>query len=496
VRPDRSGIPGEDAYRFRHLLIRDTAYDSLPKSVRADLHERFAEWLGAYGELLEQDELVGYHLERAAMFIGELDPDDPRRLAIATRAAERLAAAGRAAFEHGNHHASRGLLGRAHALLPEGPERRRLIPILVEALEEGPVHDQIPSLLDELRCGDAVDRALTTVISIAYDVLGEGRTVESARRELDGAIDILSGTGDHLALGSAALAGALIAWSAGRSDQALIEFRRAWDEYELAGTHAHRSSLIDWIGAGMAFAGTPLGEATRIAEQLEAAVGGDEGPLMAATLWLSRARLGFMGGSVDFTELRRVQVEVANLHLQTGSERRALSIQGFAAMAAHFAGDDVLAEEIDRERAAAFERRGDLDVLANVLGSWAIGLSRVGRAAEALPVIARARSVARENDIADQIELDAAEGLARAHLGDAAARDLIDRARERAAGLVMVPVERQLAEIDASVRRLMGDLDGSRHIAHELFTKLEASGVHRYAEYVRREYLDQPIGEA
>jgi predicted ATPase len=157
VRPDRSEIAGEDAFRFRHLLIRDTAYDSLPKTVRADLHERFAEWLDGYGGLIEKDELVGFHLERAAMFIGELDPDDPRRAGIAKRAAERLAAAGHAAFEHGNSHATRGLLARAHALLPEGPERRRLIPTLIEALEEGSVHDQIPLLLDELRRVQHVD---------------------------------------------------------------------------------------------------------------------------------------------------------------------------------------------------------------------------------------------------------------------------------------------------------------------------------------------------
>ena len=39
VRPDKSELPGEDAFRFRHLLIRDAAYDALPKATRAELHE-------------------------------------------------------------------------------------------------------------------------------------------------------------------------------------------------------------------------------------------------------------------------------------------------------------------------------------------------------------------------------------------------------------------------------------------------------------------------
>ena len=35
VGPVRSLLPGEDAYRFRHLLIRDAAYDAIPKHERA-----------------------------------------------------------------------------------------------------------------------------------------------------------------------------------------------------------------------------------------------------------------------------------------------------------------------------------------------------------------------------------------------------------------------------------------------------------------------------
>ena len=45
IRPERSLIPGEDAYRFRHLLIREAAYAAMPKELRAQLHERYAEWL-------------------------------------------------------------------------------------------------------------------------------------------------------------------------------------------------------------------------------------------------------------------------------------------------------------------------------------------------------------------------------------------------------------------------------------------------------------------
>src|SRR5262249_23755640 len=35
IRPERPQFPGDDGFRFRHLLIRDAAYDALPKAVRA-----------------------------------------------------------------------------------------------------------------------------------------------------------------------------------------------------------------------------------------------------------------------------------------------------------------------------------------------------------------------------------------------------------------------------------------------------------------------------
>src|SRR4029079_2393984 len=45
IRPQSSDFADEDAYRFRHLLIRDAAYAGLPKRDRSELHERFADWL-------------------------------------------------------------------------------------------------------------------------------------------------------------------------------------------------------------------------------------------------------------------------------------------------------------------------------------------------------------------------------------------------------------------------------------------------------------------
>ena len=66
IRPTKAQLAGQDGFRFRHLLIRDAAYDALPKAARAELHERFAVWLEEHGAgLVELDETLGYHLEQA-----------------------------------------------------------------------------------------------------------------------------------------------------------------------------------------------------------------------------------------------------------------------------------------------------------------------------------------------------------------------------------------------------------------------------------------------
>jgi class 3 adenylate cyclase len=101
IRPHPATLRGEQAFRFRHLLIRDAAYDGLPKATRADLHERFARWLEETAvQLVELDELAGWHLEQTVRYQRELGRHvEP---ALAWHAAERLHAAGRRARARGD----------------------------------------------------------------------------------------------------------------------------------------------------------------------------------------------------------------------------------------------------------------------------------------------------------------------------------------------------------------------------------------------------------
>src|SRR5262249_38380097 len=99
IRPERPSF-GRSTYRFRHLLIRDAAYEAIPKEVRAGLHERFARWLeeATRERAIEYQEIVGYHLEQAYRYRVELGLADDEARSVGREAALRLGAAGQRAF--------------------------------------------------------------------------------------------------------------------------------------------------------------------------------------------------------------------------------------------------------------------------------------------------------------------------------------------------------------------------------------------------------------
>ena len=115
VRPDPSDLPGQEAFRFHHALLRDAAYAMVPKEGRATLHETLAHWLDGNDEL-ETDEFVGYHLGRAVTYRRELGLDDGRTSELADAAGARLSGAGRRAADRGDATTAGVLFERAEEL--------------------------------------------------------------------------------------------------------------------------------------------------------------------------------------------------------------------------------------------------------------------------------------------------------------------------------------------------------------------------------------------
>ena len=68
-----STIACDREYAFKHILIRDVAYERLPKGKRAELHIRFADWLTeATGADDDYVEILAYHLTQACVLARSL----------------------------------------------------------------------------------------------------------------------------------------------------------------------------------------------------------------------------------------------------------------------------------------------------------------------------------------------------------------------------------------------------------------------------------------
>src|SRR5829696_7807873 len=96
---------------FRHILIREVAYNTLPRAERARLHGAAGRWLigaaTASGRTDELAELVAFHLREAVSLgslLGAAVPDDLVGLAVEwLRRAAEAAAAGAATAEAARH---------------------------------------------------------------------------------------------------------------------------------------------------------------------------------------------------------------------------------------------------------------------------------------------------------------------------------------------------------------------------------------------------------
>ncbi len=129
-------------YRFHHQLVRDTVYNGLLKRARAQLHIDFVRWADRVNadrdRALEFEEILGYHLEQAHRYFGELGPlDEQRPGGRQRRVAQRLATPAGAPSRAATCTPPAICFAARAALLPRhAADRLALMPELGEALME------------------------------------------------------------------------------------------------------------------------------------------------------------------------------------------------------------------------------------------------------------------------------------------------------------------------------------------------------------------------
>jgi class 3 adenylate cyclase/tetratricopeptide (TPR) repeat protein len=403
VRPEQAQLVGEDGYRFRHLLIRDAAYEALPKATRAELHERFASWLETRAaELVEVDEIVGYRLEQAFRYRSELGPVTESDRDGAARAGGLLARAGRRALDRGDRRAAASLLERAAALLPEpAPEHIRVLLDLGRSRTEGGAAARadlqggwvaLERAQTEAEALEREDlRARAEIELFVLGILTEFEVDESVARQ---AIPVLEREGDEEGLARAWYALALAEWTRGLWDSLPEPLERAIEHARRAGSRSIEVEALTFLLGSVTFGSTHIKGAIRIAREL-LEQRADSRELQG---WAAR----FLGACLAYEgsvqEGRALLEEAREIFAELG-HKGALALLAFSTGPLELReGDAVAAERELRAGVESLLEMGDRARASSLAPLLAGALVEQGRLDEAQHFVDIAREAVQEDD--------------------------------------------------------------------------------------------------
>jgi class 3 adenylate cyclase len=413
LRPDRSSFAGDDAYRFRHLLIRDAAYEAMPKELRADLHRGFARWLeqAAAGSVSEYEEILGYHLEQAYGYRVELATVDDETRSLGAEAADRLGSAGERAHARGDAPAASSLLERAlEVLSAESPGRAKLLSDLGLALSDQGEFARADSVLsDARRVAEArqqpVAAAIAAMRSAWVENLAGGAGVQDTYSRVDALTRMLEESGDEAGIVEAYhLLGVLLTWK-GQNLQGEETCMRAASLARRIGNNRLASRSLSWVLIVSFWGPRPVTDALTVCERAVRDSGGSryvegyasvvEGALHALAGRWDEARARTVEGRALLEELgQRVSVTATRMPL---------------AEAQYLAGQS---HEAERELRFAYEvlnAMGEKAYLSTVTALLALVLCGLERYNEAEPLIAEAHELGARDDLSTQLYARSAE---------------------------------------------------------------------------------------
>jgi len=483
VRPERTTLPGEDAFRFRHLLIRDAAYEAIPKVQRAEMHERFADWLERVGgdAVIEQEEIVAYHLEQAQAYRTQLGPADDRSADLARRAFRHLTSAARRATGRGDQVAGANLLRRAAAIGEEGgPERAHALYDLGDALVwSGQVRDAEGTFGEAAEAasvaGDPSLERLARIRRFATKFMTDphGAPTEEARAELEEAARAFEELGDESALAVVWSELAQIEWMPCRYERAEVAARRAIE-------HARRSGDDRLLTAPLALLlGAQMLGTTR-PEQGVATL--DD---LATDLARSRQMQAFAlvfrgyhrGMQGAFSDARLMYGEAIAMSEALGLRFDLSAHNEELGHLEYYAGDPVASERAFRKNYDILDEAGDEGHKSTAAASLALALCDLERYDEAETYAEMAVRIGAEDDLATQ----SPGRSARARV--LAARGEFDEAERLAREAVELFADAETPNFHgdawmhlAKVLRLAGKPDDAERAAREAFALYEGKG--------------------
>ncbi len=386
VRPAEPLFDGEDAFRFRHLLIRDAAYRRLPKEERAELHERFSAWITerAGDRSSELDEIVGYHLEQACTLRDELGYSDDRTKALGARAAALLIAAGDRSADRGDHPSAGSLWRRGAELLPiDDPEGPASIAAAAWASVDPGAADMLARWIERLeRSGQtpAAEGLHVVLATVLANTAPTTNPTERAPALLEETGRSIEASGQRRLLGWARFHAAVALHWMGRIASAVTLFEMVLEDGSIARDRFLKQEARKWAVVGMLW-----GSATVV--ECLATLGGNEDIWATEELAVALAMQNDVEGSRAAS--RRGAARRAELGLGGSARDGAIEL---------ILGRPDLAEPLFRAALESNERAGRPGNAATTAGYLGCALVELGRGVEALPLLERYESVTGEED--------------------------------------------------------------------------------------------------
>jgi class 3 adenylate cyclase/tetratricopeptide (TPR) repeat protein len=406
IRPDRDAPAGEDGFRFGHILVRDSVYDSIPKGRRAELHERLAGWMEEQtsSSLPGQNAIHGYHLEQAFRYRVELSQVDEWARAASARGGASLAAAGRRALAQSDVAAAVNLLERAATLLREGGVAGAgvMVDLGTALRDRGDLQEADEVLASAIGEADAIgDLVAAARARVERAALRVNLDPELDLDEMGGvaeqAIAVFEEAEDELGLARAWRLVAAIHWAHCRLgeqeavlERALVHAQRLDDQREI-------SEISAGLGAVAVFGPTPVEEGIeRCRTMLGRAL---DSPRLQAFVKNDLAVLLAAGG--EFEQARELLAEAQSTFDALGVGPRPSAM--YIALVELLAGEPAAAEQELRASFDELERRGERSWLSTTAALLARALCEQARLAEAEHYSVISEDTVAPDDVATQV---------------------------------------------------------------------------------------------
>ncbi len=471
VQPGPGRSPYEE-YSFRHILIQEAAYRSIPKSLRADLHRRYADWLEdtVSASFLARSEIIGYHLEQSVRYRTELWPATAETAALARRAAGYLETAGYGAHDRGDDVAAVNLLERAGTLLPgDAPALGRLYTVLGTAFVEAGQFDQAQAVLEHAQritaaSGDDRQHARARVETLLLRLrMSPDEAETQIAQELPALRREFLASQDDLGICRLLQLEGALHWNHARSGAAEYAWLRAADYARRVNDRRQLADIVSWLASAALWGPTPAQEGMNRCKAYLDEIGNH--PIGRAEILLNLAGLYAMQD--DFAAAQET-LGVAESLLETLGPTMTAAITQPAALIAMLAGDPATAERYLRIEYDSFSQMGERRFLATTAAILARAVAAQGpdRYDEAAELITISRAHAADEDLSAQA---ISRGLA--------ARILADRGRYQQAE----ELARSAAALAGQTDLLSERADTLLELSHVLASAGQAAGAREAA---------------